>query len=324
MTNEESQTADFYQKGICDNMKNGVKIRLIGVPTNSAGRKNGVARAPQALRQAGLVEALSQHCDVYDAGDVEFLEPEPKRQNGIIGYDSLVSMVYSVRSSVKDALEKNRFPLVVGGDCPILLGCLAATRDVYHNCGLFFVDGHEDAYPPEISPTGEAADMELGFALGMNTDSLSSELSSLFPLVEKKNVCLLGPHDKKTIQDYGIESLIKQITTYDDASIQNQNVDALIKNQIAKMRTLVNRWWLHVDFDVLDNDSMPAVDYPQPGGLSWNTLERLTIPLLSGACTGLNVTIYNPDLDPAAKHAKQIIKYLENIVSSAEKFSSGV
>ncbi|RJQ29428.1 arginase family protein [Candidatus Parcubacteria bacterium] len=301
-----------------------MKIRLIGVPTNSTGKKDGVARAPQALRREGLVDALARHCDVYDVGDVEFLEPEPKRQNGIIAYDSLVSMVYSVRNSVKDALEKNWFPLVVGGDCPILLGCLAATREVHHNYGLFFVDGHEDAYPPDVSPTGEAADMELGLALGMNTDGLSSELASLLPLVEKKNICLLGPRDKKTIQDYKIESLIKQITSYDDVSIQNQNVDVLIKNQIAKMRTLVNHWWLHVDFDVLDSDSMPAVDYPQPGGLSWNTLESLTVPLLSDACVGLNVTIYNPDLDPTAKHARQIIRYLENVVSSAEKFSSGI
>lgn len=301
-----------------------MKIRLIGVPTNSAGKKNGVARAPQALRLAGLVDALAKHCDVYDAGDVEFLEPEPKRKNGIIGYDSLVSMVYSVKNSVKDALEKNRFPLVIGGDCPILLGCLAAARDVYHNFGLFFVDGHEDAYPPNISPTGEAADMELGLALGMNADGLTPEISSLFPLVEKKNVCLLGPRDKKTIQDYKIESLIKQTMSYDDVSIQTQNVDALIKNQIAKMRTLVNCWWLHVDFDVLDSNSMPAVDYPQPGGLSWNTLENLTVPLLSSSCAGLNVTIYNPDLDPTTKHARQIIRYLENVVSSSEKFSSGI
>lgn len=301
-----------------------MKIRLIGVPTNSAGRKDGVARAPHALRKAGLVEALSRHCDVYDVGDVEFLEPEPRRQNGILAYDSLVSMVYSVKNSVKDALEKNRFPLVIGGDCPILLGCLAATRDVYQNFGLFFVDGHEDAYPPDVSPTGEAADMELGLALGKNVDGLSLELSGLLPLVKKENVYLLGPRDKKTIQDYGIESLMEQTRDYDDISIKNQNVDEFIANQIANMHNQVNRWWLHVDLDVLDSSSMPAVDYPQPGGLDWNTLEKITIPLLTSACTGLNVTIYNPDLDPTAKHAKQIIRYLENIISSAANFSAGI
>jgi arginase len=301
-----------------------MKIRLIGVPTNSAGKKDGVARAPQALRRAGLIEALGRHCDVYDVGDVEFLEPESKRQNGILSYDSLVSMVYSVRNSVKDALEKNRFPLVIGGDCPILLGCLVATRDVYQSCGLFFVDGHEDAYPPDVSPTGEAADMELGLALGMNTNSLSPKLANLLPLVEKKNVCLLGPRDKKTIQDYGVESLMGQTLFYDDLSIKNQNLDELIKNQIEKMHDQVNRWWLHVDLDVLNSDSMPAVDYPQPGGINWNTLEKITIPLLSGACAGLNVTIYNPDLDPTATYAKQIVRYLENIISSAANFSSGI
>lgn len=297
-----------------------MKISVIGVPTNSAGRKDGVAKAPHALRKAGLVNALSRHCDVYDEGDVMFLAPNPQRQNGIIAYDSFVSMIYSVRDSVKSALEKNRYPLVIGGDCPILLGCLAATKDIYQNVGLFFIDGHEDAYPPHISPTGEAADMELGLALGINTNGLTPELASLFPLVEKKNVCMLGPRDKKTIQSYGIDSLMDQISYYNDVSIKDQNTGKLIRSRIAKMRSLVNRWWLHVDLDVLNSRSMSAVDYPQPGGIDWHVLEQLTIPLLSGTCVGLNVAIYNPDLDPTAKYAKQIIRYLENVISSAENF----
>lgn len=294
-----------------------MKISLIGVPTNSAGRNDGVARAPSALRKAGLIEALSRHWDVDDVGDVKFLEPEPTRQKGIIAYDSFVSMVYAVKNRVRDVLENNRFPLIIGGDCPILLGCLAATKDVHQRYGLFFVDGHEDAYPPHVSPTGEAADMELGLALGMNSEGLSSEITKLLPLIKKENVCMLGPRDKKTIQDYAIESLMEQTVFYNDLSIKNQNLDVLLGSQITKMRSQVNRWWLHVDLDVLDTNSMPAVDYPQPGGISWNMLERLTIPLLSNECVGLNVTIYNPDLDPTAKYAKHIIKYLENIISSA-------
>ncbi len=299
-----------------------MKISIIGVPTNSAGRKDGVAKAPHVLRKAGLVDVLSRHCDVYDEGDVMFLDPNTKRENGIIAYDSFVSMIYSVRDSVKTVLEKNRYPLVVGGDCPILLGCLAATKDIYQDFGLFFIDGHEDAYPPNMSPTGEAADMELGLALGINTSGLTPELASLFPLVEKKKACLLGPRDKKTIQSYGIESLMEQIPSYSDVSIKDQDAAKLISDRIAKMRSLVKRWWLHVDFDVLNTSSMPAVDYTQTGGIGWDVLEQLTIPLLSSTCVGLNVTIYNPDLDPTAKHAKQIIKYLENVISSAKNFLS--
>lgn len=302
-------------------IENNMKIQLIGVPTNSTGKKDGVAKAPDALRKAGLVDMLAQHCDVYDVGNVEFLDPKPQRKNGILAYDSFVSMIYSVRKNVIAALEKKHFPLVMGGDCPILLGCLAASRDVYDNYGLFFIDGHEDTYPPHISPTGEAADMELGFALGKNIEDLTSAFTYLLPLIERKSLCLLGPRDRKIIQNYGIKSLMKPTMDYDDISIKYQNVDELISKAIAKMHTMVNRWWLHVDFDVLDSNSMPAVDYPQPGGLDWTTLEHMTIPLLSSAC-GMNITIYNPDLDPTAKCAKQIIKYLERTISFIPLFGN--
>jgi arginase len=43
---------------------------------------------------------------------------------------------------------------------------LAAVKEIHrNNAGLFFIDGHEDAYPTHKSPIGEAADMEFGFAL---------------------------------------------------------------------------------------------------------------------------------------------------------------
>jgi arginase len=61
----------------------------------------------------------------------------------------------------------------------------------------------------------------------------------------------------------------------------------------------VERVWLHVDVDVLDPKVMPAVDDHLPGGLSYRalraTLQRI---LASGLITGLDVTIFDPTLDP--------------------------
>ncbi|HSD04392.1 MAG TPA: arginase family protein [Nitrosopumilaceae archaeon] len=298
---------------------NDLKLSLIGVPTNSAGSKNGVARAPQVLRQAGLVDALSRHCEVRDEGDVTFLEPVLQRHDKyqIIGYDSFVSMVYSVQRSVSKVLQEGRFPLVIGGDCSILLGCLAATKGAYEKFGLFFIDGHEDAYPPQKSPTGEAADMELGFALGKNIDKLTREFTKFLPLIDKTNVCLFGPRDKKLLQNTNVESLADEINCYDDTIIHNNSIENLINNAIANLRT--RTWWTHIDFDVLSTDSMPAVDYKQPGGISWRELYQLSIPLLSQGCAGCNITIYNPDLDPDMHHAKRIIKYIEDVIPTINK-----
>lgn len=187
------------------------KLTVMGVPTNSSGKSDGVAKVPSALRSAGLIQALSHYCDIYDEGDVTFTVPttDTDPHSGIIGHDTFISMVQAVYKSVNNALKSHRFPLVIGGDCPILLGCLAAVKDLHgSSSGLLFVDGHEDAYPPDKSPTGEAADMELGFALGMNCDHLPSNIVDNsnwppLPLVDARNICIFCPRDKKVLQKQG-------------------------------------------------------------------------------------------------------------------------
>ena len=288
-------------------------VTIIGVPTNSSGKIDGVARGPSALRRAGLIDVLSSYCDVHDYGDVLFSQPTPEKSadSGIIADRSLVSMIYAVRTAANNVLAEQRFPLVIGGDCPILLGCLAAARDIHNRIAMLFVDGHEDAYATYQSPTGEAADMELGFALGLEMTGLPQEIIGLIPMIKLDNVALLGPRDKKILQDMGVSSLSKEVEFYDDNTLRNENLENLTRSVLSRLQGSTNGWWLHVDLDVLSTDSLPAVDYPQPGGLNWEQLEKLTNTALStDHNVGWNVTIYNPDLDPDSRFARRIIQYI--------------
>lgn len=71
-----------------------------------------------------------------------------------------------------------------------------------------------------------------------------------------------------------------------------------------------------MDLDVISTYSMPAVDYQQPGGINWNRLKKITKAVMSSGYTiGLNLTIYNPDMDPDSRFAKSIVNYLEYAVS---------
>ena len=56
---------------------------------------------------------------------------------------------------------------------------------------------------------------------------------------------------------------------------------------------------MHLDVDVLDDALMPAVDYRHPGGITWQEATQILGGLLASdrAC-GLEVTIFNPRLDP--------------------------
>lgn len=211
---------------------------LIGVPYSSMREAGGIDHAIGVLRECGLADALGR--DVADAGDLTLKPGSGERGGaGILNEQALAELVVATRDAVLGARSRHRSPLLLGGDCPVLLGALAALEDP----GLIMLDGHEDACPPASSPTGEASDSELAMALGS----------------------------------------VPEPPTF----------------------------WLHLDLDVLRSDQFAAVDYPQPGGLTWEAVEQLVDGALADPrCAGLSVVIYNPRLDPDRQDARKIIDFL--------------
>jgi arginase len=54
---------------------------------------------------------------------------------------------------------------------------------------------------------------------------------------------------------------------------------------------------------------MPAVDYRMPDGLSWEELDAvLRQATASGHAVGLDVTIYNPRLDPDRNAGRKLVR----------------
>jgi arginase len=282
-------------------------IGVLGVPTNSAGKTDGVARTPAALREAGLVDALEGVSPVVDYGDVTLPAPSPERDpdTHLIDPSGLDALVEAVRSSVGSILQDDRFPLVVGGDCPVLLGCLAAFGSA-ETRGLLFVDGHEDAYPPERSTTGEAADMELGFALGLVGTPWWPESVDDPPLVSLQHASLLGPRDRAALEAEGVVSLSGRTPLVDDRRLAAEPAGRA-REAVASLSA---PWWFHLDLDVLSTDALPAVDYPQDGGLEWDDLDVVAATALAAGPIGWDVTIYNPDLDPGRIHAERIVRFI--------------
>jgi arginase len=286
-------------------------IGLLGVPSNSAGRIDGVARGPMALREEGLVDAIRQRADVRDFGDVGLPNPSPERdaETHIIDPRGLSALVARVRDSVAAILDNGHFPLVIGGDCPVLLGCLAAVA-AREPLGLLFVDGHEDAYLPVQSSTGEAADMELAFALGMADVSWSAELAAVLPLVEAADVQILGARDAELLRAEGVSSLGDRLAMVDGDRLAADPAGAAAY----ACASLSDPWWFHLDLDVLSTEALPAVDYPQPGGLGWEELASVATTALRAGPRGWDITIYNPDLDPERIHARRIVRSIGSVV----------
>jgi arginase len=99
-------------------------------------------------------------------------------------------VAFSLAGVVESALQASRLPVVLGGDCSIILGPLLALRR-RGRYGLVFLDGHADFQHPADEPNGEVASLDLALATGRGPRPLT-DLDRLAPLVRAEDVALLG------------------------------------------------------------------------------------------------------------------------------------
>jgi arginase len=206
---------------------------------------------------------------------------------------------------VGGVLDQGEFPVVLGGDCSILLGGMLALRR-RGRFGLLFIDGHADFYNPEANPNGQAASMDLALATGRGPEAVT-DIEGRRPLVQDPDVVVFGYRDSEEQAEYGSQPLAPDIRAIDLTEIRRRGIEATVKDAIGHLKAsgAPEGFWIHLDADVLDDAIMPAVDYRIPGGLSWDELGlTLRHAMDSGRAVGLEVTIYNPSLDSDGSSGK--------------------
>lgn len=271
---------------------------VIDAPSVLGLRPTGVELLPKALREAGLLEQLNaDYAGMVTPSAVYNYKRDDETK--LLNPQAIKSYTLKLAEVVRGELQKNKFPIVIGGDCSILIGNLLALRRL-GRYGLFFIDGHSDFYLPEESPTGEVADMELAIVSGHGPDILA-DLDHLKPLVREQDIVVFGYRDSAQSAQYGCQdikktTMINAIELVDLQRLGLQNaaslgIETLLKNELLG-------FWIHLDADVLDDLIMPAVDYRLSGGLTFSELSNLLrLLLVSGKAVGVSITIFNPTLD---------------------------
>jgi arginase len=134
---------------------------------------------------------------------------------------------------------------------------------------------------------------------------------------------LLGPRDREELRDAGIPSLSATTSFLSDADLQQVNVGAIGRSMAERLHALAGKWWFHLDLDVLSSDALAAVRYRQPGGMDWHQLGLLThSALVVPGVVGLNLTIYNPDLDPTGAGAARVVEFISGIAATLAQHKS--
>jgi arginase len=283
---------------------------VIGAPLNSSARSGAEELAPAALREAGLLDRLSAEDEGDIAARVGPAERDPA--SGVLGLPGLLAAGDELRDRVATVMASARRPLVVGGDCSLLLGVGFALRRRLERPGLWFVDGHTDTYDGASSPTGEAADMELGVLTGRGPAELIPEGAPDGPVIAPERVVVLGHRHPDDAEDTSeLELVDPSVTRIDVRDLRALGPGPTAGEAESRLSEGTDGVWLHVDLDVLDQEALPAVSYPQAGGLSWEELGELLAPLAeSRHLIGVSVADLNPDLDPTGAYARAVVDLL--------------
>src|SRR5215469_11113048 len=186
------------------------QFAIIDAPSILGLRPTGVEHLPEALRAAGL----STHLSGEYAGRISLLPYNANRDKSTLLLNPDAIRVFSLELAEKviSVLNKKQFPIVLGGDCSILIGNLLALKRMGSSIyGLFFIDGHSDFYQPESSPTGEVADMELAIVSGRGPDILTN-IDGLKPLLSlMKTLSYLAAVTKKKQQVMEVRKYVRRI-----------------------------------------------------------------------------------------------------------------
>src|SRR5918994_125909 len=301
--------------------REGRRIEVVDAATNvglsppSPGREPGVRGLASALRANGIVSRLG----ATDGGAVASppYRSEIDPSTGVRNDEALRSFSLDLAERVGAVVQEGKFPFVLGGDCSILIGNMMALRR-RGRFGLVFIDGHLDfRHPGNSELIGAAAGADLALVSGRGPDRLAN-IDGLGPLVRDDDIVALGEREDypewRDIND-------SDITVWDLWKMRSLGVTGVALKTVEKMEASgVEGFWVHLDADVLDDVIMPAVDSRQPDGLSYAELIELLRPFLgSPLAAGMQVTIFDPELDKNGKIAEEFTDALVEAFSSARR-----
>ena len=288
-----------------------MRIEILGTPFNGLGSPPDIENPADGLRQAKMIPLLeSKGHSVIDLGDLSGFQFQEIRdpETGIKDFDLWIDLSNNLSKKLGAILDRQSFPLLLGGDCSMLVGIFSAFAQRDTEVGLIFLDGHADFQSPETSDSGDPADMELAILTGRGPEKIT-RIAGKYPLLKDEDVVVYGIRawdqiaesniwvcDKKRMAESGIKSAVEE-------GLENFT-----------RRNLPS--WLHFDVDVLDPEFMPVM-FPEPGGLTFEeTREFLSLVRASGRIIGISIACYHPKLDIDLSAGVRLVTLISNVLSS--------
>ena len=291
-------------------------VSLIGVPTDIGAGHRGASLGPEALRIAGLAQALAgRGVDVRDCGNLA--GPANPWLPPVDGYRHLAQVVEwntALMEASLGELRDGRMPVVLGGDHCLGIGSIAAVarhcRDTGKQLRVLWLDAHADFNTSAITPSGNVHGMPVACLCGLGPDALT-QLGGPAPQMHPHQFRQIGirsvdPEEKRLVKQHGVD-------IYDMRYIDEIGMKRVMEQALAGVDADTH---LHVSFDVdfLDPGIAPGVGTTVPGGPNYREAQ-LAMEMIadSGRMGSLDIVELNPVLDHHNMTAELAVDLVESL-----------
>ena len=292
------------------------RLSLIGAPTDVGAADRGAAMGPEALRVAGLADALALHgAEVIDRGNLAG-PPNPGQpaQHGYRHLDEVVAWNRLVHDAVLAELQGARLPVLLGGDHCLAVGSISAVarhcRDTNKKLRVLWLDAHADFNTSALTPSGNLHGMPVACLCGHGPQPLL-DIGGQVPALSPKAFRQIGIRsvdagEKQFVHQAGLE-------VFDMRYIDEMGMRHTMELALATLDTHTH---LHVSFDVdfLDPQIAPGVLTTVPGGPTYREAQ-LCMEMIAdtGRLASLDVMELNPALDVRNATARLAVDLIESL-----------
>jgi arginase len=291
-------------------------VSIIGAPTDIGASRIGARMGPEALRVAGIAQAIAHFgAQVQDCGDVSGpRNPQPGPVEGFRHLREVAAWSQAVHDRVYRELTRGRLPLLLGGDHSLAIGSVSAVAAYCHEQGkklrILWLDAHADFNTSQITPSGNIHGMPVACLCGHGPQELI-EIGGTVPALNPKAIRQIGirsvdPGEKRFVHEVGLE-------VFDMRYIDEMGMRHAMELALA---TLDEKTHLHVSFDVdfLDPEIAPGVGTTVPGGPTYREAQ-LCMEMIAdtGRLASLDVMELNPALDIRNTTAELAVDLIESL-----------
>jgi len=291
-------------------------ISLIGAPTDVGAGHRGASMGPEALRVAGIEQALAlRGLDVIDRGNLGGpLNPWTPPDAGYRHLVEVEKWNHLVMQAVRAELRQDRLPILLGGDHCLAIGSITAVAQVCRERGkrllVLWLDAHSDFNTSSVTPSGNVHGMPVACLCGLGPRELT-ELGGSKPAVTPDSIRQIGIRsvdagEKKLVREHGLD-------IYDMRYIDEVGMKRVMEKALTGIDADTH---VHVSFDVdfLDPGIAPGVGTTIPGGPNYREAQ-LCMEMIAdcGQLGSLDIVELNPAFDEHNKTAILAVDLVESL-----------